>query len=65
MTKTQTGAVLAAALTLSMFAAPVSFAEEGKTSTGGTESNSGSSGDKSDKHTQENAASADKNKQHR
>ncbi|GLS46801.1 hypothetical protein [Methylobacterium brachythecii] len=48
-----------------MIAAPAAFAEEGKTSAGGTFANSGSSGDKTDKSMQENAASADKSKQHR
>ena len=65
MTKLASRTALAGIFALSMLAAPAAFAEEGKTSTGGAASNSGSSGDKSDKSTQENAASADKSKQHK
>lgn len=55
---------LAGFFALSMLSAPTAFAEEGTTSSGGSSSgNAGSSGDKTDKSTQENAASADKNKQ--
>lgn len=65
MTKLTARAALAATFALGVLAAPVAFAEEGKTTSGGTEANSGSSGDKTDKSTQENAASADKSKQHK
>ena len=64
MTKLALRTALAGIFALSMLAAPAAFAEEGKTTSGGAASNSGSSGDKTDKSTQENAASADKNKQH-
>lgn len=63
MIKTASRVGLGAILALGLLAAPVAFAEEGKTTTGGASSNSGSSGDKTDKSTQENAASAEKGKQ--
>lgn len=65
MTTLASRTALAGIFALSIFAAPAAFAEEGKTSAGGTSANSGSSGDKTDKSTQENAASADKSKQHK
>lgn len=65
MTKLPSRVALAGIFAVTIIAAPAAFAEEGKTSTGGTSANSGSSGDKTDRNTQENAASADKNKQHK
>lgn len=64
MNKIAARVVLAGFFAASMLSAPAVFAEEGKTSAGGSSSgNAGSSGDKTDKSTQENANSADKSKQ--
>lgn len=63
MTKLTSRAALAGFFALSTLAAPAAFAEEGKTTSGGTSANSGSSSNKADKEVQENAASAQKDKQ--
>ncbi len=56
-------AAVAGLFAVSLLVAPIAVAEEGKTSSGGTSANSGSDGAKADKGMQDNAASADKNKQ--
>lgn len=63
MTQRAMRLTLAGLFAASMMAAPAAFAEPGKTSTGGTESNSGGDGTKADQNVQNNDASADKDRQ--